>query len=275
MKYKYTIDELKDAVNKNLSIAGVCRTLNIRPIGGNYKTLKGLFKENNIDTSHFTGQRWNKGIKTGSSSRLKLEDILVENSTYCNNVKLKERLIESGLKKYVCECCNNSEWLGKPISLEIHHINGINTDNRLQNIQLLCPNCHSQTDHYRGRNKRSSKNDMSIQKYKDFVDGKSDIYNIDSINKNKKESNPKHNKYKRFCKHCGKELNDKQLNYCSKECAHKHISKIPDIDILINAFKTYKNFTQVAKHFNVSDSAVRKWTDKYNITEDVKKYRYS
>lgn len=273
---KYTIEELKDAVHRSLSIADVCRILNIRPIGGNYKTLKTLFKEYNIDTCHFTGQRWNKGIKFGKSSKLKLEEILVENSTYSNNVNLKHKLLQAGLKKYECECCGNNEWLGKPISLEVHHINGVNTDNRLENLQLLCPNCHAQTDHYRGKNLKSFKNDLANQKYKDFIEGKFDVYNIDSsINNKNKNDKSKHNKPKRFCKCCGKELNRKQLYFCSIKCASEFYSKIPDIDSLINAFKKYKNFSQVAKHFDVSDNAVRKWTNKYNITNDMKKYRYS
>lgn len=76
-----------------------------------------------------------------------LEKVLTEHSEY-NRTKLKERLISTGIKEYKCECCGISEWLGKPISLQLHHLNGIHNDNRLSNLQLLCPNCHSQTANY-------------------------------------------------------------------------------------------------------------------------------
>lgn len=80
-----------------------------------------------------------------------LEKILVENSTY-QSFKLKNKLLKEGLKECKCEKCNNTEWLGKPIPLELHHINGDRTDNRIENLQILCPNCHAQTDNYRGKN---------------------------------------------------------------------------------------------------------------------------
>lgn len=78
---------------------------------------------------------------------LPLNKILTKDSAY-NRTKLKERLIKEGLKENKCECCGLTEWNGKPISIQLHHLNGINNDNRLCNLQLLCPNCHSQTDNF-------------------------------------------------------------------------------------------------------------------------------
>jgi Zn finger protein HypA/HybF involved in hydrogenase expression len=83
------------------------------------------------------------------SSKLPLEQVLIKDSGY-NRTKLKERLIKEGLKEYKCECCGITEWNGKPLSLQLHHINGIHNDNRLSNLQLLCPNCHSQTENFAG-----------------------------------------------------------------------------------------------------------------------------
>jgi Zn finger protein HypA/HybF involved in hydrogenase expression len=80
-----------------------------------------------------------------------LEQILVENSTFQTN-KLRKRLLETGLKEHKCENCNNTEWMGKPIPLELSHKNGVNNDHRLENLELLCPNCHAQTPTYRGKN---------------------------------------------------------------------------------------------------------------------------
>jgi hypothetical protein len=65
---------------------------------------------------------------------------------------LKIRLLKAGLRENRCEQCGISEWRGKPLSMQLHHVNGDGTDNRLENIRLLCANCHSQTDTYGGRN---------------------------------------------------------------------------------------------------------------------------
>jgi DNA-binding transcriptional ArsR family regulator len=69
-----------------------------------------------------------------------------------NRGNLKRRLVREGLKEPRCELCGIAEWQGKPLSLALHHINGEGHDNRLENLQLLCPNCHSQTDNFSGRN---------------------------------------------------------------------------------------------------------------------------
>ena len=107
----------------------------------------------------------------------KLEDILIKDSPYRSLSKLKIRLISEGIKENRCECCNNTMWLGKPIKLELHHINGINTDNRLENIQLLCPNCHAYTDNYRGRNQESAlskKKEVEYRKVKEALTDNAD-----------------------------------------------------------------------------------------------------
>jgi Zn finger protein HypA/HybF involved in hydrogenase expression len=277
MKEYYHKDKLEQIVRESYSFAEVLRKIGLRDVGSNFKTIKKYIGKYNIDTSHFRGQTWNKGMSyTDYAAYNKLENILKENTNFNSDV-LKYRLVKEGLKQWKCEKCGNEGiWEGKKLVLEVHHINGVNTDNRLENLQLLCPNCHAQTDHYRGKNLKSFKNDLANQKYKDFIEGKFDVYNIDSsINNKNKNDKSKHNEPKRFCKCCGKELNRKQLYFCSIKCASEFYSIIPDIDSLINAFKKYKNFSQVAKHFDVSDNAVRKWTNKYNITNDMKKYRYS
>lgn len=142
----------EEAISSSRSIAEVCRKLNIKPHGGNYKTIHNAIKKYNFDISHFTGQGWNVGLKFNPNPKKPLDEILVENSTF-QTFKLKNRLFDEGYKEKKCEKCLLTEWLGQPISLELHHINGITTDNRLENLIILCPNCHSQTDNYRGLNK--------------------------------------------------------------------------------------------------------------------------
>ena len=148
-------EEIENAVKNSRSIAEVCRKLGIKPNGGNYKTIHNELKYYEIDTSHFTGQGWNIGLKHNPRPPKDIDSILTDNSNY-QSYKLKNRLFKEGFKEKKCECCGNTEWMGKPIALELHHINGCNSDNRLTNLMVLCPNCHAMTDNYRGLNKSAS-----------------------------------------------------------------------------------------------------------------------
>ena len=140
---KYNKEELEEAVKNSLSIAEVLRHLSIIPAGGNYFTIKRYIK------------LWNKGKHTICNPAKPLQEILKEDSIY-QSYKLAKRLIKEGIKELKCEYCNLSKWQNKPIPLELHHINGIHSDNRLENLQLLCPNCHALTDSYRGKNIKKS-----------------------------------------------------------------------------------------------------------------------
>lgn len=155
MKYKHDKETLLKAVENSISIADVCRILGIVPRGGNYKTLKKKIREYGIDNSHFLGQGWNKGERFRFfGKRAELDDVLIENSTFLNTSHLRKRLIQEGIKKEECENCHNTIWMGVKIPLELEHINGINTDNRKENLKLLCPNCHALTPTYRGKSKK-------------------------------------------------------------------------------------------------------------------------
>lgn len=144
--------ELKEIVARCYSLAQVLKELGKEPKGGNYRILKRRLKEEGISTEHFTGQGHNKG-KTWSSPKRKTEDILTENSNF-QSYKLRNRLLKEKLIEYKCsQCPIEDTYNGKPISLHLDHVNGNNTDNRLENLRLLCPNCHSQTETYAGKNK--------------------------------------------------------------------------------------------------------------------------
>ena len=82
-----------------------------------------------------------------------IERLLVAD-TYRSRHNVKLRLLGEGLKENRCEACGLTEWLGRPLSMALHHVNGDGRDNRLENLQLLCPNCHSQTDNFSGRGRR-------------------------------------------------------------------------------------------------------------------------
>lgn len=150
---KYTEEQFINAVKNNYSVAAVLSELGLKPAGGNYKYFYYRVKVLNLDTSHFKGRSHLKG-KTHNWSNIKpLSEILVKDSMF-NNYHLRKRLLKEGLLKYVCSICGISEWLESPLSLHLDHINGVNNDNRLENLRLLCPNCHSQTLTYCGKNKK-------------------------------------------------------------------------------------------------------------------------
>jgi len=104
----------------------------------------------------FAKAAWNGAVKRGAivarPVATPLEDYLV-NGTPRSRHNIKRRLIEEGVKSARCEQCEMSEWRGQPIPLDLHHRNGDRHDNRLQNLQLLCPNCHAQTDNFGVRNR--------------------------------------------------------------------------------------------------------------------------
>lgn len=160
MRKVYSKDQIEIIVKENYSIAECLRKLSLRPAGGNYKWFNRIIKFHQIDISHFTGQGWSFGKKLGLSNRGKcLNEILVQDSTYGNSNHLRQKLIAYGLKEKKCEKCKNTEWNGLPIPLELEHANGNNVDNRIENLLILCPNCHAQTPSYRGRNKLSNLNE--------------------------------------------------------------------------------------------------------------------
>lgn len=142
-KYRnYTNEDIIIAVKESKSLADVMRKLNLVPIGGNYLTIKMRIHELNLDTSHFTGQLWNKGLFTVPLDKKR------------SNTCIKKQLIS--IRGHKCESCTLEKWLEKPIPLELEHINGNSLDNNQTNLKLLCPNCHTLTPTYR-RNKKSLK----------------------------------------------------------------------------------------------------------------------
>ena len=159
MKVKYTKELLEENIKDCYSFAELARRLGLKPEGSNPKTLKKKLDQFNIDYSHFTGQGWNKELKFKPKVAKDLKDIMTKDSTY-QSYKLLKRLIEEGIKEHKCECCGNTEWNGKPIPLELHHIDGDHSNNTKENLQVLCANCHSQTDNFRGKKNRIN-NDLN------------------------------------------------------------------------------------------------------------------
>ncbi len=149
---KWTNDELKNAIKTARSFRQVLKTLGLKQAGGNYLQIQKYVRNLGLDINHFKGRGWNKGLTGIGIPRIPLEKILIINSDY-QSFKLKKRLFSSGLKEQKCELCGWSEKAtdGR-LPLELDHINGNHRDNRLENLRILCPNCHSLQPNYRGRN---------------------------------------------------------------------------------------------------------------------------
>ena len=150
MKCRYTEFEFIEAVKSSKTFSETLRKVGLKPTGGNFKSASLKIKKLKCDISHFEFNSKNLVKKPDSPSEL--ESLLIENSlSGVSNSSLKKRLLKSGKLEYKCFECHLSEWKGKPLSLQLDHINGINNDNRLDNLRLLCPNCHSQTETFAGK----------------------------------------------------------------------------------------------------------------------------
>lgn len=150
-KRRYSDDELRLAVERACGIADALRLLGVVPRGGNYETFRRRVRLLQLDTTHFNGKGWRKGSRTPVVPARSLAEILTVDSPYPTS-KLKRRLLAAGLKSAACEVCEGTTWNGQPMPLELDHVNGCRSDNRIENLRILCPNCHAQTPTYRGRN---------------------------------------------------------------------------------------------------------------------------
>ena len=148
--WKIPIKELTDMIINSYSYSEVMRKLGYKYYsGGNsYGVLKQRIEEENIDVSHFK----KNGRVFEGHKRVTNEEAFTVNSKFCR-CHLKTRIIRENLLDYICdECGNTGDWNNKKLVLELDHINGIGDDNRLKNLRFLCPNCHSQTKTFSGKN---------------------------------------------------------------------------------------------------------------------------
>lgn len=153
-----------------------------------------------------------------------------------NNKSNYKKLINSGIQEK-CDICGISEWNGELIKLQIHHKDGDRYNNEIENLQLLCPNCHSQTNNWCAKNRK------------------------------------RQIKVTHYCLSCGKQLSDKTETGLCRDCYNqkqKFQSKCPTKDQLIADCKKYGTYFQISKLYGVSDKTIKKWCNKYNI--DIKHY---
>jgi hypothetical protein len=143
---EYGEADLRSAVSDARCLAEAIRRLGDEPTPTTYRRIRRGLRRHGVDTSHFSAQ-----ARRGGRARRPLDQLLTRGSR-TNGARLRHRLITEGRKAHVCEECGARRWFGQPIPLELEHVNGDRWDNRLENLRLLCPNCHALTPTYRGRN---------------------------------------------------------------------------------------------------------------------------
>lgn len=249
MKSIYSKEILEKVVKNCTTYADALIVLGRKPRGSNYETIKKYIKKYNLDVSHF--DEGLSKIKKSNRKRVKTEDVL-NNVYYIGSDNLKKRLINENLKEYKCEKCGNNEWNNQPIPLELHHINGNSYDNRLENLQLLCPNCHAQTNNYRGKN--SSNKDEKYTITRRF------IANIEE----------------KTCLNCGKTFlpERKTRKFCCRQCYDEYMSKnnenIITLSSLKDAMEKYSTMSDLGKFFNVTRTTIRNYLIKYGLLDELK-----
>lgn len=235
----YSKEDFIEAWNSSRSIAECLRKLHKRDRGGNYRVANETAAELGLSSEHMDGQGWNKGIMIPTPAR-PLEELLVEGSKVSSS-KLRVRLLREGLFEYRCYSCELTEWMGKPIPLELEHINGVHRDNRIENLTLLCPNCHAQTDTYRGKN----------QKRAGVGQRRAGILKISDEDYSIAGSNPA------TCT-CGKPMGRKSKS--CQECYNSRRKAVIDWPTLeeLKRMVSETSYSAVGRELGVSDNAVRK-----------------
>lgn len=231
----YTDKQFAELVSKSDSISDVAKKLGYHgKSGAMWITIKKRIETLEINTSHFT-----YGVKC-KQRRTKQEifkkDSKVDQST------LRRRYFSEGITPYVCSICGQKPiWQNQKMTLILDHINGVNNDNRIENLRWVCPNCNSQLPTTGGRNTKRLKR-------------------------------------KHFCINCGNEIYPESIrcNKCEKENRKKHSKILNTISRkTLKKLIREKPFKQIAKQYNVSDNAIKKWCDFYNLPRlksEIKKY---
>ena len=148
---KFTKDQLLIMCAESESYRELAAKIGYNPDGGScIKIIKDMCESYNFDTSHFKGQGHTKNI---GKFKTPIEKYL-NNEQEITSFKLRNRLFAENFFEQKCYRCGLTEWLGNPIPLELHHKDGNKKNNNLDNLEILCPNCHYFTDTYKTKNRK-------------------------------------------------------------------------------------------------------------------------
>lgn len=223
--YNYTPQELQQLLDTSNSYSDVLLKIGLYSKDANPETLKRVIKEYNLNEEKLNYNRRKLfascAKKTHAKKDITLNDIF-DNKARMQSSKLLSMLVRQNYKKYECECCGISSWNNKPITLQLHHKDGNHFNNNLDNLVILCPNCHTQTNNYCGKNSKKQNKKYKTQ---------------DEIEAAKSRST-----------HKGQRRKDLPI---SREDLKYKIRYLP--------------FVKIAEEYGVSDSATKKWCDRYNL----------
>lgn len=220
----------------------VLKVLGTQATNSAIKVVEGIIERNGIKFSSILLNESLLERQTKSKHNKSLEEIFSSNTEY-NSSKLRNRLIKEGYKEPKCERCLNTHWYGQTIPLQLHHINGDHKDNRLENLQMLCPNCHAQTDSYcKGKH-------LSIEK-------------------------------KCICSICGKEFPYKHSasnKFCSRECYDLSRNSKKNIqfskDEIEQLFLQYGGYKTIETALGLTDGSMKRIAKKLSLPSSGKEMR--
>ena len=222
---RYTIEDLENAVKRSKSWKEVCESLGLKGGGGSQSNLKKLSENNKIDYSHFNKLGWN--FYGNSKNEIPINEALVKNSQ-CYQGSVKAKVLKYKLIDYVCDDCGlEGIWNGKDITLHLDHINGTPSDNRIENLRFLCPNCHSQTP----------------------------TYCRNGVKRDQKKS----------CLDCGKKIWHRNKKGVCRECCNLK-NACPCSKMELQNLVVENSLASVGKEFGVGAHIVKKWCVEQNIT---------
>jgi Zn finger protein HypA/HybF involved in hydrogenase expression len=305
--YDYTPAELQKLLDESTGYADVLRKIGLNAKGGNPKTLKKIICEYNLDETTLDKNRsalYSECAKNVSKKiTYSLEDIF--NGKYPNyqSAKLLQRLIQEGYKENKCERCGITEWCGLPITFQLHHKDGDHTNNNLCNLEVLCPNCHSQTNTYGGKSSHKNCKPSNYEGrlydekggYKilcpvcneNFMMRTSQMCKKCRGERNRKPKVSKEELFKimetntydtaaqalgvdaetvsRWHKYyVAKDKKEKQDKTIKNDNKRIGSDKAPTREVLKKKIRTM-SFLQIGKEYDVSDNAIRKWCDTYGL----------
>jgi hypothetical protein len=225
---RYDETSLRAAVAASSSMSDVLRHFGLRPAGGNHARLRHWLRAWEISTEHFTPP------PRPSRERIPLADVMVERSTY-HRGHLKDRLYAEGWKERCCELCGQGEeWRGRRMALILDHINGVADDHRLENLQIVCPNCAATLDTHCGRNVTSRSCAACGRTFR---------------------------AEDRTQRHCSQSCGQRSDAARAAQTANRRVERPPYEQLLAEIAAT--SWCAVGRKYGVSDNAVRKWVRAY------------
>jgi Zn finger protein HypA/HybF involved in hydrogenase expression len=217
--------------------------------GGTYFALKERCEKLGLDRK----KQWNGALKkTGIQRYQNDRDYFSENTSH-TGADMRDRIVKEGLMPYRCALCGNSgRWKGKELILQVDHINGDHFDNRLENIRFLCPNCHTQTKTYSGKNVSKRPMRSGLPKNVSF-----DFSTAPGAEKIQKAF---------FCRYCGKAITRWSKNQLCPECSALRSRKVPrplSKDLFAKVFR--ERVSGAARYYGVCDNTIKKWLRCYHL----------